>query len=284
MFDWLFNLTLLNWLYIFLIVIYIGILIYDYYYYKHNSIVTYILGSNSKINVRYENGQEKIFKSLGSISDPENVRRIDCKNSYLTCLDGIEIFKNLEELDCSSNFLVNLVSSANTHILPATLKRLNVSFNYVMDLSGIQSCKNLEALDCSHNMLLSLTPLKACPLLTSLDCGVNKIISLNGIQNCVHLRELFFDTNLITHIPNFVADFNSLTDINMENNPIEVFPSMNIDQVENFVTLIRGKQSSKFRVYNDKQNTHNSHINKSIKISVQNIMAEPIVQNVLIRV
>ena len=77
--------------------------------------------------------------------------------------------------------------------------------------------------------------------LTRLKCFNNQLTSLNGIENLVNLTILYYQNNLIVHIP------------------------------PNLVRRLNRFQNGQ-NVYNDGQNVHNHNIQESIKNSVNNIL------------
>ena len=80
-----------------------------------------------------------------------NITIIDCNNSNLIDLDGIEQFTNLKELICSNNKLTSLPD------LPNALERLYCYNNKLKSLPDLPD--TLEKLSCYNNKLTFLPDL-----------------------------------------------------------------------------------------------------------------------------
>lgn len=85
-----------------------------------------------------------------------NVTEIDCSNSELTDLNGLEHFTKLTKLNCSSNALKELPD------LP-----------------------NIVELNCENNKLEKLPALPNCKVLI---CGENKLKEIPQLPKCVELH------------------------------------------------------------------------------------------------
>ncbi|MBP6623628.1 MAG: DUF11 domain-containing protein, partial [Chitinophagaceae bacterium] len=93
---------------------------------------------------------------------------LDCKDLKIKDLTGIQYFDNLDQLNCSDNFIHQLPR------LPNTITWLNCSINPIDSLPALP--QNLFYLNCSNNFLSKLPSL---PLtLTTLFCEMNQIDSL----------------------------------------------------------------------------------------------------------
>lgn len=105
-------------------------------------------------------------------------------------LTGIELFPNLEKLDCKNNNLTRLDVSKNTK-----LTKLYCEFN---QLTGLDLSKNtaLTELNCQVNQLTSLD-LSKNTALTKLDCALNPLTSLD-VSNNTALTYLDCNYNQLT--------------------------------------------------------------------------------------
>lgn len=114
----------------------------------------------------------------GALSPEERqaVKALDISRSDVGTAQGIELFGNLEALDCSGNLLTELDVSEN-----AALKRLDCSKNLLGALDVSQNAA-LEALDCSGNELSALD-VKKNAALAALNCRDNRLSSLNIKKN-----------------------------------------------------------------------------------------------------
>ncbi len=170
-----------------------------------------------------DEGECSAVKSLdfsGSASEPGEI----------STLNGVELFDNLETLNCAYNRLTELrlhspllrfLDCSNNQLTDLdninaySLKSLNCSNNqltrlssYVIDgltelncannlLSGL-NCSSftcLETLDCSYNQLTSLTTDNLSSI-TSFNCSHNQLRSLN-LSGCTVLQSLDFSHNQI---------------------------------------------------------------------------------------
>jgi hypothetical protein len=261
--------TILRWIYILTVLFYIFTIIYDFYYYEYP-----ILSSvEFEVIARYKDNVSKKFKSLNSITNKDRVTYIDCVGMRMDNLQGIEEFINLTELDCSRNLLTTLTDRENNKILPPTLIKLTCSNNYLTSLYGIENCINLRSVDCSQNYINYLW-LNSCTELVNLKTGSNHISTLNGIDKCVKLKTLQVQNNFISFLPVFIMEFKELADINIEGNPIETNDVLTGDNLMNFIESVNKNKINKVKVYNDKQNTHNSTITRAIKASIENLLKE----------
>lgn len=107
-------------------------------------------------------------------------------------LTGIELFPNLEKLDCKNNNLTRLDVSKNTK-----LTKLYCEFN---QLTGLDLSKNtaLTELNCQVNQLTSLD-LSKNTALTKLDCALNPLTSLD-VSNNTALTYLDCNYNQLTSL------------------------------------------------------------------------------------
>ena len=107
-------------------------------------------------------------------------------------LTGIELFPNLDKLDCKNNNLTRLDVSKNTK-----LTKLYCEFN---QLTGLDLSKNtaLTELNCQVNQLTSLD-LSKNTALTKLDCALNPLTSLD-VSNNTALTYLDCNYNQLTSL------------------------------------------------------------------------------------
>lgn len=107
-------------------------------------------------------------------------------------LTGIELFPNLDKLDCKNNNLTRLDVSKNTK-----LTKLDCEFN---QLTGLDLSKNtaLTELNCQVNQLTSLD-LSKNTALTKLDCALNPLTSLD-VSNNTALTYLDCNYNQLTSL------------------------------------------------------------------------------------
>lgn len=194
-----------------------------------------------------------------------NLLVLDCSGSGFTNLD-LTIFPSLEEVDCSSNELVNLTVQGLQN-----LKKLKVRFNYdlaTIDLSGLPSLEDLDLGFClftnielvdlpllrevnlSGNDLGSLE-IVGFPALTTLELRVNNLSSLilaelpsltvlsifqNDLQtldlsnNIPHLRELNANNCPLVNLN--LQGLDSLSELDIQNNLLTTLELQNLPILE----------------------------------------------------
>jgi len=112
---------------------------------------------------------------------------INCNNKSISDLTGIEAFKNIILLECSSNNLLTLDLSNNT-----ALQTLNCMDNGLSDLN-ISGCTSLMKMTCTDNNLTSLD-ISNNTSLQYLDCSYNQLTNLD-ISNNYGLIGLSIESN-----------------------------------------------------------------------------------------
>jgi uncharacterized repeat protein (TIGR01451 family) len=175
---------------------------------------------------------------------------VDVYYKFISDLDGIQYFKALEYLDCSTN---NLTSLNN---LPNNLMYLNCDYNYITNISLLPN--SLETLICSNNKLTSLPILPntlkilVCnvtfsPFLASLPNLPANLDSLeiNG-HNLSSLPTLPLGLKKLSYRGNYVTSFPTLPptllylncSVNHITGVTPIFPStlIKLDCSSNFIT------------------------------------------------
>ena len=165
--------------------------------------------------------------SNGFLSDEEiaAVTWIDCSGNgedrgSIESLQGVELFPNLELLDCSYNRLWALDVSKNKE-----LKTLDCSTNYLEGYLDVTSNTSLETLWCYSNRLEDID-LGSNANLLELWCNDNQL-SLLDISGLPGLKVLWCDANNLTELDtteNIALETlccanNSLENLNLSQNP-----------------------------------------------------------------
>jgi Leucine-rich repeat (LRR) protein len=112
----------------------------------------------------------------GMLTDDEisSCTKISCNGMSIWSLDGIEIFYNLEELDCSDN-------------------------HYIENLTGISKLTKLKVLNCSGNRLSQLN-INSNTELETVDCRNNKITTIYTRYN-KNLVNFYYDDGVEIAVP-----------------------------------------------------------------------------------
>lgn len=155
---------------------------------------------------------------LFSMQEAASITELNCMESSLTSLKGIEYFTALLKLNCDGNRLTDLDVSKN-----GSLTELRCNVNH---LTSINISKNpaLTVLSCDDNTLSSLD-VSSNPALRMLYCSDNKLINLDLSSNPA-LTHLICDRNLLTRLDvsnNYViiqlsCSDNLLNKLNISNN------------------------------------------------------------------
>ena len=203
------------------------------------------------------------IRSIKPVSNLTKIKRLYCSFNELESLEGIENCHELKELDCSRNNITNISLLVNH----PKLEELNCYLTHISSLNGISECKHLRRLFCFASNIESLTEISECQSLEVLYCNNCNISSIEGIENCLMLRELCCQNNSITNLQHLVY-LTRLTYLRFEGNPLDV----QTIQVERMLRRFKNIQSE--TVYNDRQNVHNTCIQKTVCQSVQNLLLD----------
>jgi hypothetical protein len=165
---------------------------------------------------------------------PHSLKILYCNNNKLTQLP--QLHHSLEKLICYGNKLTQLPK------LPHSLKTLLCTSNNLTQLPQLPH--SLKELYCCYNKLTQLPTLPYS--LKVLNCYNNKLKQLP--QNIIYCRRLDF--------------------INYNSNPIEL-----TTQQINFMNWVKERNRIIINntIYNDPQNTHNSHIQQSLLKNINNL-------------
>lgn len=144
------------------------------------------LNGVTELYVAYAN-----IKDLTGIELFPNLDKLDCKYNNLTCLDVSKNTK-LTKLYCESNQLTGLDLSKNT-----ALTELNCQINQLTSLD-LSPNTALDTLDCHDNQLTSLD-VSNNTALTYLNCNYNQLTSLDLSQNTA-LTKLGCHDNQLTSL------------------------------------------------------------------------------------
>ena len=168
--------------------------------------------------------------------------------------------KELNEYKDSYKYLVvcvvpNFTSSLKDIVCLSTLKKLYLHVE-LTSLEGIENFPNLEEIHCVYCKLTSLKGIEHLTNLKRLSCRGNELTSLEDIENLSNLEEIDCRENDITSL-NELIFLNRLTRLFYDEDKITL-PNV----------LIRRLFRNGANVYNDSQNVHNTHIQKSLKDSI----------------
>ena len=137
---------------------------------------------------------------------------VACMN--IETFEGIEVFTNLERLDCFSTLITQLDVSHNRKLKRldcqnnSTLTQLDLGANpsleelncYSCPLDGLDltGCSGLRYLDCDYDTLTALD-VSPCPALITLNCKNNALTALD-VTHCGELQYLHVSKNPLTSL------------------------------------------------------------------------------------
>ena len=209
---------------------------------------------------------------------PAFKRVVDWSDCKLTELDSIKQYVQLEQLNLRNNLLTSLTDLN----FCTKITRLVVSNNRLDSLRGLNLCINLTGLDCSDNMLTTLTGLENCFQLRELNCRNNRLTSIEVLEGQTSLTGLVCSGNMITSLES-ITTMPNLVILRCHDNDFRV-RSMEVRRVldrfgipydrNRFVERIRRTET----VYTDDQNVHDTHVQKSVSVSIQSLLKDPVPQ------
>ena len=151
------------------------------------------------------------IKSLKGIQLFEDLEKLDCHGIGLTTLNVGKNFK-LKELDCSQNQLKEYYP-----ILSSGLKKLNCSHNKLTHMNlGILTGLNLEEVDCSNNEIRNIV-MDSVGELVKFDCSNNDLMTLD-VSQCFKLEELNCSGNQLMELD--VSNQTQLTQLDCSKNKL----------------------------------------------------------------
>ncbi len=224
-----------------------------------NVYTTYVPDNNFEqalIDLGYDSGSVDNYVPTTNII---GLSQLNIANKNISDLTGIEDFKNLTDLDCSSNQLtflqfnnsnlINLDCSSNqlTELnLPSNsdLTNLNCSSNQLTEL-WIYGNTSLSSINCSDNLINDFIISENTPLMNlnislneltnlstniysveQLNCSHNEISNLDILSFCSELNYLDCSYNQLTNLN--ISENMGLTSLNCSNNQV-----LNVDITAN---------------------------------------------------
>ena len=153
----------------------------------------------------------------------DNVVKIDCSSSNIAKLNGIAIFKNLQNLCCKDNKITSLDLSKNTK-----LAELDCTNNKLSKLT-LTGCKELVKLNCTGNSIKTLN-VTSCKKLKELYVSNNKLTTLNS-DGVTTLEIVYASNNALASIGNLKNNKN-LRALTVNNNKLKTIELTNLTKLE----------------------------------------------------
>lgn len=158
------------------------------------------------------------------LSEALQTRSLNIQNSFISSIEGIEYFTNLEYIDFRNNLITNV--ALNSLVSLNTLV-LNNNLLSVLDLNSLI---NLKSLSCNNNDIVLLN-INNLTLLESLDFSFNQLTNIN-LNNFPNLKNLNCSNNLLTSLNLSFCPF--LIEVRCDNN---LLSSINLDGLINLKNL-----------------------------------------------
>jgi len=247
-----------------------------------------------KLEALYINNNKIVSFSNNLFRNLVNLRELYISNNYFRSLPkGIfDKLENLERLYIPYNNLVSLPH--NTFHKLVNLKELSLNNNELVSLPNEIFGNNTKLIyiGFSYNTLTAIPFINHLIELKYLFLQTNHLTSLPLVDNLVNLARFNISRNNLNFIPddyfntltrltcldisinNFVTlplslrNCINVTDLRVDNNPIEYIPP----QLQRF--LERNKNRAIQSISKDNQNVHNSAIQRSLNTSISNLLKE----------
>jgi Leucine-rich repeat (LRR) protein len=190
------------------------------------------------VNILYLNGNQ--LKEIKNLDKLINLKKLNLSNNEITCINGLENLINLEIL-CLG---LNKITEINGLEKLVNLKVLSIYYNQIVEIKGLNKLDNLKFLNLSSNF----------------------INDIKELCNLVNLEQLYLGDNNITDLPLNLCNLTNIIIIRYYHNPIDHI-SLPVDRWLN-------RRITNNIIYNDKQNVHNHHIQKTFQNSLNNILKD----------
>ena len=207
--------------------------------------------------------QSSDLRTLSGLLQLETLFLFENQISDLSPLSGL---LQLKELYLYHNQISDM--SPITTLLQ--LKKLNLTGNQISDLSPLTGLLQLKELNLYHNQISDLRPLAELLQLETLYLYENQISDLSPLTGLLQLEKLHLDRNRISDL-NPLVYLRNLTTLTYRENPLDI----QTVQTTRFLQRLEIGSSSRQSIYNDGQNVHNTHIQKSICKSLVNLLKDP---------
>ena len=217
-------------------------------------------------NLRVVVAQANQLRTLGDLTLLQNLTHLECQMNQLSSLDGIGNCINLARIECHVNNITTLTGLESL----SQLTCLRCYRNRLETLDGIQACTQLSRLECCDNRLVTLEGIQACTQLVHLNCRNNGLTSIEPVTMLTNLTQLVCENNQIISMEPVVY-LRRLHQCTYHGNPIEVRSI----RFERFVEQHRYGRQSEVTVYDNSQNVHDIHIQKSVCQSLVHLLSDP---------
>lgn len=210
---------------------------------------------------------DNTIASLQELRDCSELEALECERNGLASLEGLDGCLKLQVLECEGNRLASLKGLEGC----GRLRRLDCDRNVLTSLEGIRSCASLQQLYFSYNHVETLEGIEGLRNLRTLMCSYNDLTSLDGIKGCTQLQNLIFRSNGIKSLEPITCLMN-LRAVGSSNNPLDI-QSTRVQR--RLARIFGGSTRASASIYNNSQNVHDVHVQKTVCESVKNLLTDP---------
>lgn len=155
------------------------------------------------------------FQGSDLSDSPPSLEKLRLRGTKLKSLDGIEMSKELRELEFFWTSIVDLAPLSGLK----NLSRLSAERQTLETVSIPSSLKSLTLLNLAHNKIASITGLENLTSVEVLILDDNQLTEVKGIDSLPALKSLNLTNNQISDLSSIAAS-NSVEKINLKGNPL----------------------------------------------------------------
>ncbi len=178
--------------------------------------------SNDAIITFSDRNLEKVIRNLikkpkGDIlkSDVKDIDNLFLYNSKITCINGLEAFTNLTELNMDENSISDISPLKNLK----NLDKLWLNDNKVKEISPLKQLDRLTELYLEKNEISDITALRNLRKLSKLSLNHNPIKDISSLYNLTELEELELNNCSIRDI-NVISNLDKIGILDLSDNDI----------------------------------------------------------------
>lgn len=191
----------------------------------------------STIHVQFKdvNLEKEIATVLGksesefiTVADMEMLTTLDLSDKGITDLSGLEMAKNLVELNLQYNNIRDIELLANL----SKLEVLNLNSTQIKNLSPLENLTQLQDLNLRGNMIRNLDDLSQLKNLKTLNLNYTAINNIDGLANLINLEILSALSCRIDNVES-LSNLTNLKYLRLEENEIkDITPLKNLKKLE----------------------------------------------------
>ena len=233
----------------------------EYLFLDYNKIKK-IENLNLLVNLKNLDLNHNIIEKIENLDNLVNLNKLNLQNNQIHKMENLDTLVNLRFLSLENNKIKKIENLDNL----LNLNELNLSHLNIEKIENLDNLLNLQKLTIWRNLIKKIENLDKLTNLCILNLGDNLIEKIENLYQLNNLHTLYLLCNQISTIPIEIAENRRLNSFYYFPNPIEII-SPEVKRVLERMNKIKNKMT-----YSDKQNIHNSHIQKSFRKSLQNLL------------